>query len=69
MSTTRKIEGQARPMGETDASFIGKGFDWNGKDPIAKGYEPATLIIGGKGFTEDEVKALLMEVFGDDIHG
>ena len=58
MSSTRKIEGLARtweePIGIHKAAFC----EGTSKVREGLGYTPATLIIGGKGYTEQEVKAI-----------
>ena len=54
MSTTRKIEGfGANRFGE---------YQFDVAPDENDGWEPATLIIGGKGYTEEEVSALLRRI-------
>ena len=60
--STRKLEGQVdtweEPIGILRASFC------QGTSEVRKaiGHVPATLIIGGKGYTEEEVKAMVKEM-------
>ena len=65
MSSTRKIEGLARtweePIGIHKAAFC----EGTSKVREGLGYTPATLIIGGKALTEEEVKAMLMKIRND----
>ena len=70
MSTTRKIEGfvEKRAVtwfdnGESFLTLRRDKYHHGEKIPIAD----ATLIIGGKGYTHDEVVALLVEVRSDYI--
>lgn len=62
MSSTRKIEGLARtweePIGIHKAAFC----EGTSKVREGLGYTPSTLIIGGKAFTDDEVRTMLEEM-------
>lgn len=72
MSTTRKIEGLAHEYAERNFSDDGDTRlvttdSFSATRPGSMYTKPATLIIGGKGYTHDEVVALLVEVRSDYI--
>jgi hypothetical protein len=60
MSTIRKIEGKSSPLIEASPGGKSCAFVEGWKAP--KNWSDATLIIGGKGYTVDEVKAMLTEI-------